>query len=144
MSRSDLQLPDGRVLPKDLFHLSFSRGGGPGGQHVNKTESKVDLRLDLDAAIAVLGAEDVARIRAALASRLDADGRLMVVAGEHKSQFQNVEAAMARMQALLAGALRRQRTRRKTRPTFGSKLRRVEQKRQRGEIKRTRRDPGRD
>jgi protein subunit release factor B len=50
VSRSDLYLRDGRVLPKDCFHLSFSRSGGAGGQHVNKTETKVDLRLDLDSA----------------------------------------------------------------------------------------------
>ena len=47
MSRSDLELADGRVLTREMLHVSFSRGGGPGGQHVNKTETKVDLRLDL-------------------------------------------------------------------------------------------------
>ncbi|MCA8975466.1 MAG: aminoacyl-tRNA hydrolase, partial [Planctomycetes bacterium] len=50
MSRSDLVLRDGRVVPRECLHLSFSRSGGPGGQNVNKTESKVDLRLDLGAA----------------------------------------------------------------------------------------------
>lgn len=142
MSRSDLYLRDGRVVPKDCFHLSFSRSGGAGGQHVNKTETKVDLRLDLDAAIAVLGADDVARIREVLAGRLDADGRLVVTASEHRSQFQNYQAAMERMANLLGSALARRKRRVATRPTRGSQRRRLDEKRHRGDIKRGRQGGG--
>jgi ribosome-associated protein len=142
VSRSDLWLRDGRMIPKDCFHLSFSRSGGAGGQHVNKTETKVDLRLDLTAAEAVLGPYDVQRIRTALAKRLDADGMLCVVASEHRSQFQNYEAAMARMATILASALVRQKRRVATKPTRGSQRRRVDEKRHRGDIKRGRQGGG--
>ena len=145
MSRSDLVLRDGRVLPKDCFEVSFSRSGGAGGQHVNKTESKVDLRLDLTAASEVLGEFDVARIRKALENRLDADGRLCIVSSEHKSQFQNYRAAMERMVALIASALVRQKRRIKTRPTRGSQRRRLDEKKRRSDIKKGRQQkPGRE
>ena len=138
MPLSDLPLRDGRVLPKECLDVRFARGGGPGGQNVNKTETKVDLRLDLAAAAAVLGDDDVARIRELLAARLDAEGRLQVVSSEHRSQHDNLEAALARLQNLLATALVRRARRRRTRPTRSSQMRRVEGKRHRGEIKRGR------
>src|SRR5689334_11366147 len=130
------------MVPKDCFHLSFSRSGGAGGQHVNKTETKVDLRLDLTAAAAVLGDADVHRIRTVLARRLDADGMLYVTASEHRSQFQNYEAAMQRMAHLIATALVRQKRRIATKPTRGSQRRRVDEKRHRGDIKRGRQHGG--
>lgn len=145
MSRSDLVLKDGRVIPKECFTVSFSRSGGAGGQHVNKTESRVDLRLDLDAAREVLGEGDVVRIRRALENRLDADGKLIAVSSEHKSQFQNYRAAQERMVAWIAQALVRRKRRIATKPTRGSKVRRLDAKRRRGDIKKSRqRKPGED
>jgi ribosome-associated protein len=142
MSRSDLYLPDGRVIPKDCFHLSFSRSGGAGGQHVNKTETKVDLRLDLAAAEAGLGPSDVARLRSTMARRLDKDGMLCITSSEHRSQFQNYRAAMERMAHLIAAGLVRRKRRIATKPTRGSQRRRLDEKRHRGEIKRGRHGGG--
>ena len=139
MSRSDLVLNDGRVVPKDCFVISFSRSGGAGGQHVNKTETKVDLRLDLDAARGVFGERDLVRVRAALQNRLDAEGRLVAVCSEHKSQFQNYRAAQERMIAWIAAALVRQKRRIATKPTRGSQRRRLDAKKRRGDLKKSRR-----
>lgn len=126
------------MVPKECFAATFSRSGGAGGQHVNKTESRVDLRLDLEAAREALGDQDIRRIRRALANRLDAEGRLIAICSEHKSQFQNYRAAQERMVAWIAQALVRQKRRIATKPTRGSKTRRLDAKKRRGDIKKGR------
>ena len=109
--------------------------GCPGaGRDVKKSQT----RLDLAAAETVLGPADVARIREVLGGRLDARGMLCVSASEYRSQVQNYEAAMARMGSLLGAALTRRARRIATKPSRGSKRRRVDEKRHRGEIKRGR------
>jgi ribosome-associated protein len=136
----DLVISPRVVLPQALLSVRFSRSGGPGGQHVNKVESKVDLRIDLTAAVEVIGEDRVARIRAAFGNRLDGDGQLQVVSSEHRQQGMNLEAALARLEAMIREALTPRKTRRKTRPTRGSQQRRLTAKRQRGSIKKTRGD----
>lgn len=126
------------MVPKECFAATFSRSGGAGGQHVNKTESRVDLRLDLEVAREALGDQDIRRIRRALANRLDAEGRLIAICSEHKSQFQNYRAAQERMVAWIAQALVRQKRRIATKPTRGSKTRRLDAKKRRGDIKKGR------
>jgi ribosome-associated protein len=134
----DLHLGAGRTVPAACLELRFARSGGPGGQHVNKTETKVDLRCDLDRALPVLGEVVVARIREKLAARLDADGKVVVVSEESRSRARNIDAALDRMEELLRSALVRPKTRRPTRPTRGSQERRLQSKKRRADIKRGR------
>ena len=126
-----------------LAEISYiaARSGGPGGQHVNTTSSKVTLLFDLDASPSLTEA-DKARIREELAGRIGKDGVLHVVSQTSRSQFANKEIALERFAALLREALTHRPPRRKTRATRASKLRRLDDKKRQGERKRQRRDFG--
>lgn len=128
------------TLPRAELTWRFSRSGGPGGQSVNTTDSRVDLRFDL-AATNALPAHLKARAMERLGSRL-VDGVVVVTASEHRSQLQNRRAAEARLAALLAEAIAPPaRRRRPTRPLRRAVQARLDAKRRRGQIKRERRTP---
>jgi ribosome-associated protein len=133
-------LPGGLVVPDGELVERFSRSSGPGGQSVNTTDSRVELRWDLLAS-AVLSDEQRDRLQERLPGRI-VDGVLTVVASEHRSQLQNRTAARARLRMLLAEALAPPPpARRPTRPSRAARQRRIEAKRRRSEIKSTRRRP---
>jgi ribosome-associated protein len=124
----------------------FSRSSGPGGQGVNTTDSRVELEFDptTSAAVAALAEPVRARLLARLAPRL-VGGRLLVVASEHRAQRQNRVAARQRLVTLLReAALPEPALRRATRPTAGSRRRRLDAKKQRGQVKAGRRRPAGD
>ena len=134
----DLIVNDRLVIPAVDLQWRFSRASGPGGQGVNTTDSRVELVLDIEAC-AVLGPFRRARLRERLASRV-VDGDLRVVVADERSQWQNRQKAMVRMAELLRDGLKPPPPSRKaTRPTRGSQRRRVQAKKQRGELKRQRR-----
>jgi ribosome-associated protein len=132
----DLVLADGTIVPADLLRATTSRSGGPGGQNVNKVETRVTIEVDVDAL--PLADEKKALVRERLASRINRDGALRVTSQVARSQSDNRDRALARMEDLLNAALEQQKPRRKTRPTRAAKEKRIEAKKRRSVTKRLR------
>ena len=131
------------TIPDDEIELSFSTSGGPGGQHANKTATRVEIAWNLEASRALdEGAR--AQIRRKLGHRIDSTGRLRVVSDDHRSQLKNRQEAMARLAKLVREALRPERRRLPTAPTRTATERRLETKRLRAETKALRRTPAPD
>ena len=133
-----LEIPDGELS------FSASRSSGPGGQHVNKTSTRMTLEFDV-AGSGSLDESAKSRVLARLSSRIDRSGVLRMHCQKHRSQAANRRELILRFAAVLAEALRRRRPRKKTRPSRGSVERRLEEKKRRGRLKRQRtsgREPG--
>jgi len=115
----------------------FTRSPGPGGQNVNKLNTRVTLLFDFSSC-GVLTDRQRIQIRARLRTRLSRDGRLRVVCSSERTQAGNRTAAQSRLLELLQGATKVTKPRRATRPTLASKERRLGEKRRRAETRRTR------
>jgi ribosome-associated protein len=134
--------PDLRI-PADELHESASRSSGPGGQHVNKTETRVTLRWNVRDSRA-LREEQRARLLARLSGRLTRRGHLVVHAQRTRSRAQNRELARQRLAELVRDALHAPAARVATRASRAQRERRLEAKRRRSAIKRARGRPGGD
>ncbi len=123
----DLVIADGIVLPASDLTWQATQAGGPGGQHVNKVATKVDLRFDLKNTTA-LSDTVKARVRALAPSRIDGQGRIIMISGGSRSQQANLQDARGKLRALILSALKTPKRRKKTKPSRGAKRRRLEAK----------------
>jgi len=133
-----LEIQPGLLIPEDEIQVSYSRSGGPGGQNVNKLETRVTLRYSVRESRA-LDEDQRARLLARLSSRLTSEGELLVHASRQRVQGRNEKEGRERLAGILRDALALPKKRRATRPTRGSKKRRLAQKQRRSETKRLRR-----
>ena len=138
MSAGGAVVRPGLVIPRHELTFRASRAGGPGGQHVNTSSTRVEVVWNARRSGA-LSEDERQRVLAKLASRLDADGNLRVVGSEYRSQARNREAAMERLGELVRKALHVPRSRKKTRPTRASVEKRIEEKKRISATKRERR-----
>ena len=122
------------TLPLSEIEFRFSRSSGPGGQHAQKSETRVEAILDVDESSALT---DTQKVRV----RRKAGSVLRAIAQDERSQARNRELAVERLVGQLRDALRVERPRRPTKPTAASRERRIAQKRRRGETKQLRRRP---
>jgi ribosome-associated protein len=132
----DLDLGNGIIVPAQLLRAATSRSGGPGGQNVNKVESRVTIEVDVDAL--PLSDDQKQLVRTRLATRINKAGALHVTSQVERSQLANRDRALARMEELLRDALIVDKPRKKTRATRAQKQRRLEEKKRRGEMKKLR------
>jgi ribosome-associated protein len=131
------------TVPEEAMSLSVARSSGPGGQNVNRVSSKVDVRVELEK-IQGLHPDALERLRAAVHTRLDAEGRLQVVSQKTRDQWQNIEDALEKIRVLVLAATVRPIERRATKPTRGSVQRRLTEKKHAGARKADRRTRGDD
>jgi len=127
-------------IPLAEILIRATTSSGPGGQHVNRSSTRVEVVWNV-AGSSVLTEAQRSRLVLRLESRLDSEGNLRVVASDHRSQLRNRTEALERLAAVVARALAVPKARRATRPTRASKERRLESKKRRGDTKRERRRP---
>ena len=131
------------AIPRHELEVRATKAGGPGGQHVNTSSTRIELTWDV-ARSAVLRDAQRARLLERLAPRLDSSGRLRIVAADTRSQAQNRALAEGRLAAVVARALVVPKVRRPTAPSRGQRAERLADKRKQAEKKATRRRPADD
>lgn len=136
---SPIRVDRSLVIPDGELQLRFSTSGGPGGQHANRSSTKVTLVWNVETSQAV-GARRKAIIKRKLRHRIASTGDISISVDEHRSQLMNRREAERRLAALLGNALKPDKVRRPTAPTLAAKNARIAAKKRKGEIKRLRRE----
>lgn len=134
--------PELRLPLAELEYLA-SRSGGPGGQHVNTSSTRIEVWWDI-ASSPTLTPEQRAQLLERLAPRLDSSGRLRIVSSGSRSQLRNREGATERLRSVVAAALAVRKKRKPTKPSRAAKAARLEAKRRRASTKQRRRAPSHD
>ena len=138
--RTGLRISPELVIAPDELDFQAARGGGPGGQNVNKVESKVILRFDVRRSRCLTEDQRLLLLEK-LAGRLTKEGELVLHSSKHREQGRNAEAARERMLEILREALLPRQVRVQTRPRRSAKERRLKAKRSRSEVKQARQRP---
>jgi len=135
---SSIPLAIGVSIRESDLRFRFARSGGPGGQNVNKVNTKAELRVHPNA-MAGLSGSATHRLVTTLVNRITGDGDIVIVSETERSQSGNREACLTKLRTFVEAAVREPKVRRKTRPTKGSRERRFESKQARSRIKAQRR-----
>ena len=143
VATEDLHIQDGIIIPGHELEFQASLSGGPGGQHVNKTHSRITLRWHLESSEALSDSQR-AYLLTRIAGRITNAGFVVVHCDAHRSQRRNMEGAREQFKELIYNGLQRPKKRRPTKPTKASQRIRVDNKKKRGDLKHTRRKPGLD
>jgi ribosome-associated protein len=131
---------NGRWIPWPEIEISQQTRGGPGGQHANRSATAIDLRWSPLSSQA-FSVYEKQRLAESLESKIDNDGRIRILASDERSAARNKELALKRLILMVADALRPRRPRRPTKPTRSSREKRIQQKKNRSQIKKDRRKP---
>lgn len=133
----DIVVSEQVVIPASELIFQFSRSGGPGGQNVNKVNSKATLSWNVETTQALYPAT-LQRLRALASTKINTDGFLQITSQVHRDQLSNIQACRERLRGLVLEALKPPTIRRPTKPTLGSKRRRLDNKKIQSQKKQSR------